>query len=83
MFHFLVGPFGGIRVGTLLRIFVAEFGMFPVPSSVAIPTVHESISPEGRVNQDTISRDIVQQLEELCWHATAVKKHAAVTPPPS
>jgi len=62
---------------------VAEFGMFPVPSSVAIPTVHESISAEGNVNEDRISRNIVKQLEELCWYATAVKKHAAVTPPPS
>jgi len=76
------GPFGGIRAGTLLRVFVAQFGMFPTPTSVVIPKVETAITDAGVLKENSISPHISKQLDEISWLATAIKDHMAVTPPP-
>jgi len=78
----MAGDFGGMRATTLLRSYVAEFGMYPVPTFVAIPKIHSAITEEGEVTIERISKNVGKQLEELRWLATAIKNHSAVEPSP-
>jgi len=81
--HFIfTGSFGGIRTATILRSFVAELRMLPIPSAVVIPEIRSAITEEGIVKEERISRNVGKQLDELGWFATAIQNHSAVEPCP-
>lgn len=80
---YAVSPFGGIRASVALRPFLAELGMFTVPSYSYIPVVGDNVGADGSLKSDKIVDSLTRVVKEVGWYAEAVKKHKEDSPLPS
>jgi NAD(P)H-dependent FMN reductase len=76
-----MGPFGGVRALTLLRAYVAEFGMLPLPQNVTMPTVHEALTEDGKDKEGRISKNVEKLVHELEWYVDAISNHKKIAKP--
>ena len=78
-----MGHSGGARVLTLLRIFVAEFGMYPLPTHVVIPLVHEVLTEDGADTSQSgrFRVNVEKQAYELEWLADAILNQKKISKP--
>ncbi len=71
-----VSPFGGVRVSSPLRAFLAQLGMPPISSMLHAPFVSKNFNTEGeRISDDNEERrkEIEKFSTELEWYANALK----------
>ena len=71
-----VSPFGGVRVSTPLRSFLAQLGMPPISSMIHAPFVNKNFNNEGeRISEDKDERqkEFIKFAEEIEWYANALK----------
>ena len=71
-----VSPFGGVRVSTPLRAFLAQLGMPPISNMLHAPFVGKNFNSEGeRISNDIEERnkEFEKFATELEWYANALK----------
>ena len=71
-----VSPFGGVRVSSPLRAFLAQLGMPPISSMLHAPFVGKNFNEEGeRISNDIEERhkEFEKFANELEWYANALK----------
>ena len=71
-----VSPFGGVRVSSPLRSFLAQLGMPPISSMIHAPFVNKNFNNEGeRISEDKDERqkEFIKFAEEIEWYANALK----------
>ena len=71
-----VSPFGGVRVSSPLRAFLAQLGMPPISSMLHAPFVSKNFNTEGeRISDDNEERhkEFEKFATELEWYANALK----------
>jgi len=71
-----VSPFGGVRVSSPLRAFLAQLGMPPISSMLHAPFVSKNFNTEGeRISDDNEERhkEFEKFATELEWYASALK----------
>jgi hypothetical protein len=60
-----------------LRMTLAELGMASIPSLFPIPKVQDAFDEAGRAKDPAWERRIQRFLDELEWHARALKEARA------
>lgn len=70
-----LGPFGGVRASVQLRSLLGELGCLSVSNMMAIPTVHQSLDPEGKPLDDRLVPSAKNLIKQLDWHGHAMKTH--------
>ena len=71
-----VSPFGGVRVSSPLRSFLAQLGMPPISSMIHAPFINKNFNDNGeRISSDREERhkEFVKFAEEIEWYANALK----------
>ena len=71
-----VSPFGGVRVSSPLRSFLAQLGMPPISAMIHAPFVNKNFNDNGeRISSDIDERQLefVRFAEEIEWYANALK----------
>jgi len=71
-----VSPFGGVRVSSPLRSFLAQLGMPPISSMIHAPFVNKNFNDKGeRISDDKVERhkEFIKFSDELEWYAKALK----------
>ena len=71
-----VSPFGGVRVSSPLKAFLAQLGMPPIPAMIHAPFVNKNFNDDGeRISEDKEERnkEFIRFSEELEWYANALK----------
>tara|TARA_B110000014_G_C20096996_1_gene575153 strand:- start:368 stop:943 length:576 start_codon:yes stop_codon:yes gene_type:complete len=71
-----VSPFGGVRVSSPLRSFLAQLGMPPISSMIHAPFINKNFNNEGeRISEDKDERhkEFIKFAEEIEWYANALK----------
>ena len=71
-----VSPFGGVRVSSSLRAFLAQLGMPPISSMLHAPFVNKNFNEDGeRTSNDKEERqkEFDKFADELEWYANALK----------
>lgn len=77
------GDFGGIRAGALVLPFLNELGIIPLPSRVALPTVHKKFDAETSEPTDERFKAAVQRMaHELAWYTEALSNQKVASGPP-
>ena len=71
------GSFGGVRAAMQLRMTLAECGMASIPSLFPVPKVQDAFDEEGRAKDPAYERRVGRFLDELAWHARALKEARA------
>jgi NAD(P)H-dependent FMN reductase len=71
------GPFGGVRAAMQLRMTLAELGMASIPSLFPVPKVQDAFDEEGRAQDPAWERRVQRFLDELEWHARALRAERA------
>jgi NAD(P)H-dependent FMN reductase len=71
------GPFGGVRAAMQLRMTLAELGMASIPSLFPVPKVQDAFDEEGRPQDPAWERRVQRFLDELEWHARALRAERA------
>ena len=67
------GAFGGVRAAMQLRMTLAELGMASIPSLFPVPKVQDAFDEEGRAKDPAYERRVGRFLDELEWHARALR----------
>ncbi|MGU3418609.1 NADPH-dependent FMN reductase [Methylobacterium sp. D54C] len=67
------GQFGGVRAAMPLRAMLAEMGMSSIPSLLPIPRLQKVIDPQGVPAEPWLSAAAGRFLDELEWHAEALR----------
>ncbi len=67
------GSFGGVRVATHLRDYLAELGISSIPSSFPISKIQDAFDENGKALDEAYDRRINKFLDELQWYAEALK----------
>ena len=67
------GAFGGVRAAMQLRMTLAELGMASIPSLFPVPRVQDAFDEEGRAKDPAYERRVGRFLDELEWHARALR----------
>ena len=67
------GAFGGVRAAMQLRMTLAELGMASIPSLFPVPKVQDAFDEEGRAEDPAYERRVGRFLDELEWHARALR----------
>ena len=67
------GAFGGVRAAMQLRMTLAELGMASIPSLFPVPRVQDAFDEAGRAQDPAYERRVGRFLDELEWHARALK----------
>jgi NAD(P)H-dependent FMN reductase len=78
-----MGTFGGVRALTVLKPYVNELGMLPVPCYCPIPNVHSLIDETGVTKDPMVLDRMKQTIQEVLWYAEGLKKHRKANPPPT
>ena len=71
-----VSPFGGVRVSSPLRSFLAQLGMPPISAMIHAPFVNKNFNDDGeRISDDKDERhkEFIKFAEEIEWYANALK----------
>jgi NAD(P)H-dependent FMN reductase len=71
------GQFGGVRAAMQLRMTLAELGMASIPSLFPVPKVQDAFDEEGRAQDPAWERRVQRFLDELEWHARALRAERA------
>ncbi len=71
------GRFGGVRAAVTLRTVLAEMGMSSVPSVLSIPSIHKTLSDDGKANEPWIDKAAARMLDEFEWGAQALAAQRA------
>ncbi len=71
------GGFGGVRVATHLRDYLAELGISSIPSSFPISKIQDVFDIDGKALDEAYDRRINKFLDELEWYAKALKTQRA------
>jgi NAD(P)H-dependent FMN reductase len=66
------GPFGGVRTSTQLRVHLAEVGMVTIPTTIAVPTIIESLNENAEPQRDKMSEFATEALDELEFYLAAL-----------
>lgn len=66
------GPFGGVRAAMQLRTHLAEVGMVTVPTTIAIPSIGDSLSAEGEPQNPKMSEYAAAAIRELGFYVKAL-----------
>jgi NAD(P)H-dependent FMN reductase len=67
------GNFGGVRAAMQLRMTLAELGMASIPSLLPIPRVQDAFAEDGTPTDERMHARAKPFLDELEWHAWALK----------
>jgi NAD(P)H-dependent FMN reductase len=67
------GQFGGVRAAMPLRAMLAEMGMSSIPSLLPIPRLQKVLDPQGGPAEPWIEQAAGRFLDELEWHAEALR----------
>ena len=70
-----VGPFGGVRASMQLRMFLAALGMSSITTTFPISNIGKSLDANGKDLTVDYERRVTSFIEELEWHAHALKNH--------
>lgn len=76
------GRFGGVRAAVALRPILGELGMPSVPSILAIPSIGQGLSEDGKANEAWIDKAAGRFLSEFEWYAEALKAKREAGPVP-
>ena len=68
------GGFGGVRAAMQLRMTLAELGMSSIPSLLPIPRIGTALSEAGQASETRLDQSQARFLDELDWHARALKR---------
>ena len=68
------GGFGGVRAAMQLRMTLAELGMSSVPSLLPIQRIGTALSEDGHASEPRLNQSQTRFLDELDWHARALKR---------
>ena len=71
------GQFGGVRAAMQLRMTLAEIGMPSISSLMPIPRIGSALADDGSLNEERLGRGLARFLDELVWHAEALKAQRA------
>ncbi len=71
------GQFGGVRAAMQLRMTLAELGMASIPSLFPVPKVQDAFDEEGKARDPAYERRVGRFLDELEWHAGALREARA------
>jgi NAD(P)H-dependent FMN reductase len=71
------GSFGGVRAAMQLRMTLAELGMASIPSLFPVPKVQDAFDDAGQARDPAWERRVGRFLDELEWHARALKAERA------
>ncbi len=66
------GPFGGVRGAEQLRLVLSELRTLPVPSSLPVSRVHESLLPDGSSVNGDYERRSKKFFDEFGWYMEAL-----------
>lgn len=64
-----------MRAAIQLRSLTAEIGCLSVSNIFGIPQVHKSINENGEATDHHMESGAKKMLDQLEWHATAMKNH--------
>jgi NAD(P)H-dependent FMN reductase len=67
------GAFGGVRAAMQLRMTLAELGMASIPSLFPVPRVQDAFDEDGEAKDPAYERRVGRFLDELEWHARALR----------
>ena len=67
------GAFGGVRAAMQLRMTLAELGMASIPSLFPVPRGQDAFGEDGGARNPAHERRVQRFLDELEWHARALK----------
>ena len=71
------GQYGGVRAAMQLRAMMAELGAPSIASLLPIPRIHKALDEEGVPQEEWLSKAAKRFLDELVWHAEALKAQRA------
>jgi NAD(P)H-dependent FMN reductase len=71
------GSFGGVRAAMQLRMTLAELGMASIPSLFPVPKVQDAFDDDGQARDPAWNKRVGRFLDELEWHARALKAERA------
>lgn len=71
------GAYGGVRAAMQLRMTLAELGMASIPSLFPVPKVQDAFDEAGHAKDPAWDRRVQRFLDELEWHARALKEARA------
>jgi len=69
------GKFGGMLAAMQLRCMLGELGCISVSNIFGIPTVQNSLDPDGKPLDDRLIGGAKRLITQLDWHARAMKNH--------
>jgi len=78
-----VSTFGGMRALTVLKPFVSEVGLVPVPTYCPIPNVNSIIDESGAAKESMVTDRAKQTIQEVLWYADALRTFRKSRPLPS
>ncbi|MBI2419862.1 MAG: NAD(P)H-dependent oxidoreductase, partial [Ignavibacteriales bacterium] len=67
------GPFAGVRAGEHLKLICSELKTPPIPSTLPISRVHNSILEDGTSVNGDYERRAKKFLDEFAWYLEAMK----------
>jgi NAD(P)H-dependent FMN reductase len=71
------GQYGGVRAAMQLRAMMAELGAPSIASLLPIPRIHKALDEEGVPQEEWLGKAAKRFLDELVWHAEALKAQRA------
>ncbi|MCJ2131897.1 NADPH-dependent FMN reductase [Methylobacterium sp. E-045] len=71
------GQYGGVRAAMQLRAMMAELGAPSIASLLPIPRIGKALDAEGVPQEEWLSKVAKRFLDELVWHAEALKAQRA------
>ncbi|XP_022102751.1 uncharacterized protein LOC110985764 [Acanthaster planci] len=69
------GIYGGMRAAMQLRCFLGEIGCLPVSNIFGIPKANAAISEDGEPLDPHMEKGAKKIIEQLDWHAMAMRNH--------
>jgi NAD(P)H-dependent FMN reductase len=70
-----VGPFGGMRAAMQLRCMLGELGCISVGYICGIPVVQTALGEDGSPLNEHVLPSAKKLVDQLTWHAQAMKVH--------
>ncbi|XP_063720520.1 quinone reductase-like [Symsagittifera roscoffensis] len=67
------GIYSGIVCAQQLVTMMTELGSPVIPTPVCIPTVHESMDPAGRTNNEHIVNNVAKMIKGIEWYGDAMR----------
>lgn len=71
------GPFGGVRAGAQLRMHLAEVGMVTIPSSIAVPSIVDSLNADAEPQNERLNEFAEKSIDEFAFYLRALSAERA------